>query len=82
MRNPMSVAARQTTENAKALVDSEHANIRPAKLSRNIITRSITARLLAEQEAGAVLDVLDRNDWRDENIVVAERIIEGWNRLK
>jgi hypothetical protein len=28
-----------------------------------------------------VLDVLDKNDWKDENIAVAERICAAWQKL-
>lgn len=82
MRNPIQLSSRQTAANAKALVDSEYKSIRPLKLDRNEIVGQITQRLLMGCETGAVLDVLDRNDWNDGNIPVAERMMEGWNRLK
>jgi hypothetical protein len=81
MRNLIQVTSRQTAERAKLLVDAEYKSIQPAKLSRTEIVGQITSRLLAGQETGAVLDVLDRNDMRDENIAVAERIFEGWKKL-
>ena len=81
MRNPIQVFSRQTAERARGLVDAEYKSIQPSKLSRNAIVSQITTRLLAEQETGAVLDVLDRNEMRDENIAIAERIFEGWKKL-
>lgn len=81
MRNLIQVTSRQTAANAKALVDGEYKNIPPVKLSRTEIVSQITTRLLAGQETGAVLDVLDRNQWSDENIAVAERIFEAWGKL-
>ena len=82
MRNVIQIASRQNAENAKALVDGEYKSIRPAKLGRTEIVGMITFRLLRGMEVGAVLDVLDSNEMRDENIAIAERIMDGWNRLK
>jgi len=81
MRNSIQVFSRQTAEQAKRLVDAEYKSIRPVKLSRTGIVGQITSRLLSGREAGSVLDVLDRNEMRDENIAIAERIFEAWKKL-
>jgi len=81
MRNLIQVTSRQTAANAKALVDGEYKSIQPVNLSRAEIVGQITSRLLSGQETGAMLDVLDRNQWCDENIAVAERIFESWKKL-
>jgi hypothetical protein len=81
MRNPIQVFSQQSAQRAKFIVDTEYKNIQPGTLTRNSIVGEITTLLLAGRETGAVLDVLDRNEWRDENIAVAERILEAWRKL-
>lgn len=81
MRNLIQTTCRQSAEQAKRLVDAEYKSIQPSALSRTEILGQITSRLLGGREAGAVLDVLDRNQMRDENIAIAERIFDAWKRL-
>lgn len=81
MRNLIQTTSRQSAEQAKRLVDAEYKSIQPTALSRTEIVGQITSRLLAGRETGAVLEVLDRNQMRDENVAVAERIFDAWKKL-